>query len=122
RVLALARGPGVAWRFGVAGLRRQRLGTVIQVVALALGIMALLTLTLIRTGLLRNWQQGLPPGAPNRFIVNIQPDQVEALRAFVAANGIGTPDLYPMVRGRLVKINSRPVSEDEFAEDRARRL
>ncbi|HZM47216.1 MAG TPA: FtsX-like permease family protein [Burkholderiales bacterium] len=122
RALALARGPGVAWRFGLAGLRRQRLGTVIQVVALALGIMALLTLTLVRTGLLRNWQQNLPPGAPNRFIINIQRDQVEPLRAFFTENGIAAPDLYPMVRGRLAKINERRVAEEDYAEDRARRL
>jgi putative ABC transport system permease protein len=122
RALALARGPGVAWRFGVAGLRRQRLGTVIQVVALALGIMALLTLTLIRTGLVRNWQQSLPPGAPNRFVINIQPDQVEPMREFFAASGIAAPDLYPMVRGRLTGINERRVSEEDYADDRARRL
>ena len=122
RVFSFARGPGVTWRFGVAGLRRQRLGTVIQVVALALGIMALLTLTLIRTGLLRNWQQSLPPGAPNRFVINIQPEQVEPIRAFFAASGIVAPDLYPMVRGRLVMINERRVAEDDFTEDRARRL
>ena len=122
RALALARGPGVAWRFGVAGLRRQRLGTVIQVVALALGIMALLTLTLIRTGLVRDWQQNLPAGAPNRFIINIQPDQVEPLREFFAANGIAAPDLYPMVRGRLTRINERHVSGEDYADDRARRL
>ena len=122
RAAALLRGSGVAWRFGAAGLRRHRLGTVIQVVALALGMMALLTLTLVRTGLLRNWQQSLPPGAPNRFIINIQPDQVEPLRAFFAANGVAVPDLYPMVRGRLAVINGRQVSGESFAEDRARRL
>jgi putative ABC transport system permease protein len=122
RVLARARGSGVAWRFGVAGLRRQRLGTVVQVVALALGIMALLTLTLIRDGLLRNWQQSLPPGAPNRFVINIQPDQVEPVRAFFVAEGVAAPALYPMVRGRLTSLNARRVSEDDYAEDRARRL
>jgi putative ABC transport system permease protein len=121
RALALVRGPGVAWRFGVAGLRRQRLGTVMQVVALALGIMALLTLTLVRTGLLRNWQQSLPPDAPNRFVINIQPDQVEPIRAFFAARGTKPPELYPMVRGRLATINGRRVSEEDFAEERARR-
>jgi putative ABC transport system permease protein len=122
RALSLARGPGVAWRFGMAGLRRQRLGTVVQVVALALGIMALLTLTLIRSGLTRNWQQNLPPGAPNRFIINIQPEQVEPVREFLAAKGIAAPDIHPMVRGRLTRINERRVSADDYAEDRARRL
>jgi putative ABC transport system permease protein len=122
RAAALLRGSGVAWRFGAAGLQRHRLGTVIQVVALALGMMALLTLTLVRTGLLRNWQQSLPPGAPNRFVINIQPDQVEPLRAFFAANGVVVPDLHPMVRGRLAVINGRQVSGESFAEDRAQRL
>jgi putative ABC transport system permease protein len=122
RALTLTRSYGLAWRFGVASLRRQRLGTVIQVVALALGIMALLTLTLIRTGLLHAWQQSLPPGAPNRFIINIAPDQVESMRRFFVAHGIAAPELFPMVRGRLVRINDRSVSEDNYHEERARRL
>src|SRR5262249_352042 len=86
------------------------------------GIMALLTLTLIRTGLLRTWQQSLPPGAPNRFIINIQPDQVAPMRAFFLANGITAPELHPMVRGRLVATHERRGAEGSHTEDRARRL
>jgi putative ABC transport system permease protein len=122
RGLAVLRGRGGAWRFGVAGLRRQTLGTMMQVVALGLGIMALLTLTLIRTDLVRTWQQSLPPGVPNRFIVNVQPEQVEPIRRFFAERGIAALQLYPMVRGRLVRINERAVSADSYEEDRARRL
>ncbi|HKA42628.1 MAG TPA: FtsX-like permease family protein [Burkholderiales bacterium] len=122
RGLALLRRRGGAWRFGIAGLRRQTLGTMVQVVALGLGIMALLTLTLIRTDLLHTWQRSLPPEAPNRFIINVQPDQVEPIRQFFAANGIPSLQLYPMVRGRLIRINERAVSEDTYQDDRARRL
>ena len=122
RGLAVLRRRGGAWRFGVASLRRQTLGTVMQVVALGLGIMALLTLTLIRTDLLRTWERSLPPGAPNRFIVNVQPDQVDPIKRFFAANGVPSLQLYPMVRGRLVRINERSVSEDAYQDDRARRL
>jgi putative ABC transport system permease protein len=122
RGIALLRGQGGAWRFGIAGLRRRTLGTIVQVVALGLGIMALLTLTLIRSELLRTWHASLPPGAPNRFIINIQPDQVDAIKRFFAAHGVASLELYPMVRGRLVRINERAVSEDGYADDRARRL
>ncbi len=113
---------GVSWRFGVANLRRHALGNTIQVVALALGIMALLTLTLIRGDLLQSWQATLRPDAPNRFVINIQPDQVTSLRAFFAARGIAQPALFPMVRGRLVEINGRAVSSNDYVEDRAKRL
>jgi putative ABC transport system permease protein len=122
RGIALLGRRGGAWRFGLAGLRGRTLGTIVQVVALGLGIMAILTLTLIRSDLLRTWQASLPPGAPNRFIVNIQPDQVEALKRFFATHGISSLELYPMVRGRLVRINERNVSGDGYADERARRL
>jgi putative ABC transport system permease protein len=111
-----------AWRFGLASLQRRRFSTVTQVVALGVGILALVLLTLVRSDLLANWRQSLPPDAPNRFLVNIQPDQVEPLRAFFAQQGFAAPEMFPMVRGRLVAINGRPVSSLDYTEDRAKRL
>jgi putative ABC transport system permease protein len=84
--------------------------------------MALVLLTLVRSDLLANWRQSLPADAPNRFLVNIQPDQVEPLRAFFAEHGFAAPQMFPMVRGRLVAINGRPVSSLDYSEDRAKRL
>ena len=72
--------------------------------ALGLGIMAMLMLTLVRTELVVKWQQSMPPDMPNRFAINIQDDQLEAVRAHFAALGLKTPELYPMVRGRLTAI------------------
>lgn len=122
RALGVLRGRSAAWRFGVANLQRSRLGTILQVVALGLGIMALLTLTLIRTDLLRTWRESLPPGAPNRFVINIQPGQVEAVRRLFEARGLASPALFPMVRGRLVRINERSVSGDDYRDERDRHL
>jgi putative ABC transport system permease protein len=85
-------------------------------------MMALLTLTLIRGDLLHSWQATLRPDAPNRFIISIQPDQVQALGAFFAAHGIAQPEMYPMVRGRLTAINGRAVASNDYADDRAKRL
>lgn len=116
------RSTGVSWRFGIANLRRRRLSSVLQVAALGVGVMALLTLTIIRGELLQLWQDSLPPDAPNRFIVNIQKDQIPALEKFFTVKNIAMPELYPMVRGRLTQINQRPVSSADYSDDRARRL
>jgi putative ABC transport system permease protein len=113
---------GISWRFGIANLRRRPLGSVIQVVSLGLGMMALLTLTLVRNDLLETWQTSLPPQAPNRFIVNIQPEQLQPLGLFFARRGVTMPATHPMVRGRLTRINARGVSSADYADDRARRL
>jgi len=116
------RSAGVSWRFGIANLRRRRLASVLQVAALGVGVMALLTLTIIRGELLQLWQDSLPPDAPNRFIVNIQKEQIPALEKFFKAQNIAMPELHPMVRARLTKINERAVSSADYADDRARRL
>ncbi len=115
------RNGGISWRFGIANLRRRPLGTIVQVIALGLGLMALLTLTLIRNDLLHAWQTSLPPDAPNRFLVNIQDDQVAPLKMFFAERKVAEPLMHPMIRGRLVKVNERSVSAADYADERAKR-
>jgi len=115
------RNGGISWRFGIANLRRRPLGTIVQVIALGLGLMALLTLTLIRNDLLHAWQTSLPPDAPNRFLVNIQSDQVAPLQRFFAERKVAEPLMHPMIRGRLVKINERGVSAADYVDERAKR-
>lgn len=117
-----ARGRGFAWRFGVANLERRRLSTLTQVAALGLGLMALLLLTLTRSDLLHNWKTTLPADAPNRFLVNIQPEQRESLAAFFENERLPAPAVFPMVRGRLIAIDGKPVSSASYIDDRARRL
>jgi putative ABC transport system permease protein len=123
RLLGTVRSGGaVSWRYGIASLRRRAAATVWQVVALALGLTALLTLTLIRTDLVTAWQANLPADAPNRFLINIQPDQVGAVQGLLGSRlGYETP-IYPTVRGRLVAVNGAPVDPSSYEEDRARRL
>jgi putative ABC transport system permease protein len=114
---------GVAWRFGLANIARRGAGTTVQVAALGLGIMCLLVLTLVRTDLLASWQTSLPADAPNHFLINIQPAEVAGVQAFLTARDLGEIRLYPMVRGRLVAINDRPVTAQDYADrPRAQRL
>ena len=116
------RNAGFAWRFGFANLHRRPLSTVAQVVALGVGIMALVLLTLVRGDLLTSWKRTLPAEAPNRFLINVQPDQVGELKAFFVAKGLAEPVVFPMVRGRLVGINGSPVASADYADERTKRL
>ena len=110
------------WRFGMANLTRRSRGSVVQVVAFGMGMLALLLLGVVRVDLLADWQASLPPQAPNRFVINIQPDQVKPITAFFKDNAFAGTDLYPMVRGRLTAINGKPVLPENYQDDRARRL
>lgn len=111
-----------SWRFAVTALQRRPGASVVQIVALALGLMALLLLTVIRGDLVDAWRSSTPPDAPNRFMLNIQPDQKADIEARLAKNGIINPVLYPMIRGRLIQINDKPITGETYIEDRAKRL
>jgi putative ABC transport system permease protein len=121
---ALATATGAAslsWRYGLASLRRRARSNTVQIVALSLGLTAILLLTFTRQDLLDTWRAKTPPDAPNRFIVNIQPEQRELLAAFFTAHRLDAPRIEPMVRGRYVALNDQSVDTAAFQE-RERRL
>ena len=94
----------------------------VRLVAVGLGLTALLLLSVARGDLLTSWQKKSPPDAPNRFVINIQPPQVPAVRAFFENEGLSSVRLEPMVRARLMAINGRAVVPTDFVDERARRL
>ena len=96
--------------------------SVVQVCALGIGLLALMLLVLIRTDLITSWKAASPPDAPNRFVINIQPDQVEAFQQALRDGGVKQYDWFPMARGRLVAINGKPVRPQDYPDDRAQRL
>jgi len=120
------------WTFGASAPRWLVLATrqiaarpafaVLQVSALSVGLLALVLLVLLRTDLIASWRQATPQDAPNRFVINVQPEQAEAFRAHLAGAGVARYDWFPMIRGRLVAINDKPVKPDDYADDRAKRL
>lgn len=112
---------GLAIKHGFRSLRRRPGAVTVQVVCLALGFMALILLTVTRNELISAWQSSVPADAPNRFIINIQPDQRESVARTLADADLAN-ELLPMVRGRLSAINGKPVDAEQYEEDRARRL
>ena len=96
--------------------------TIVQVSSLAIGLLALVLLVLPRTDLIGSWRKATPPDAPNRFVINVMPEQADAFQQRLKAAGISQFDWYPMIRGRLVAINGNAVSSENYADERAQRL
>jgi putative ABC transport system permease protein len=119
---AVVRAFGPRLRYGLASLRRHARGNAVQVAALALGLTAVLLLSFTRNDLVDAWRRSAPPDAPNRFLVGVQPEQLAEVQKFFGEKGLAVPELYPMVRGRLVAVNGRQVSEADYEEERAKRL
>ncbi|MGQ2921757.1 MAG: ABC transporter permease [Hydrogenophaga sp.] len=95
---------------------------VVQISALAVGLLALVLLVLLRTDLISSWRNATPPDAPNRFVINVQPEQGDAFQQALKSAGVQRYDWNPMIRGRLVTVNGKAVVPEDFREDRAQRL
>ncbi|MFM8901068.1 MAG: ABC transporter permease [Burkholderiales bacterium] len=95
---------------------------VLQVSALSVGLLALMLLVLLRTDLISSWRQATPPDAPNRFVINIQPEQSEPFQQHLKNAGVQQFDWYPMIRGRLTAINGQTVTQNQYENPRAQRL
>lgn len=112
---------GLGYRQGLANLLRRRGSSAIQATALGVGLTAMLLLG--AAGELTDaWKASVPPDAPDRFVINIQPDQRDGVVALFAQQGLPVPRLEPMVRGRLVAVNGRAIGPESYPEERARRL
>ena len=95
---------------------------VVQVSALSVGLLALVLLVLLRTDLISSWRKATPVNTPDRFVINVQPDQTAAFQSALSQAGVSSYDWYPMIRARLVAINDKTVSPENFTDDRAKRL
>jgi putative ABC transport system permease protein len=103
RVVGMQAGSG--WRLALAGLQRRRRENVAQILIFGLAIMLLLILVLLRTALLDEWRAQVPEDAPNHFLMNVTPDQVDEVSAMLDEVSSSRGELYPMVRGRVVSVN-----------------
>lgn len=104
----------------LSGITRRPISTSVQIMAIGVGLMALLLLTVVRQDLLAAWERSVPADAPNYFLINVQPDQVADVRALLHDKQIEA-EFHPMIRGRLVGINDQEITAKRY-EDRAQRL
>jgi len=96
---------GSAWRLAFSSARRHRHQTVLQMLVFSVTLMALLSLTVLRTDLLDDWQAQLPEDVPNHFMMNIAADQVDGMQRYFRENDVRPRPFYPMVSAGLLTIN-----------------
>jgi putative ABC transport system permease protein len=109
-------GVGVAWRYGLANVARRGRDSAVQVVAFGLGLTVLLLLTIVRTDLLEGWRQTLDEDAPNHFMINIQPHELESVANIYRSAGVEPPEFVPMIRARMSTINDVSVKDREYPD------
>jgi putative ABC transport system permease protein len=110
--------PG-ALRFGLANLARRRTLSLLQAGALALSLTALALLGVIAPSLLERWRAELPPDTPNYFLINLQPEQRDAMDERLRALGATNLNVLPLAVGKLVAINGVAPKADDFDDRRA---
>ncbi|RLQ23023.1 FtsX-like permease family protein [Seongchinamella sediminis] len=108
---------GSIWRLALAGLQRRGAANALQVVIFAMAIMLLLVLVLVRTSLIDEWQTQLPADAPNHFMINIGPGELQSVEQMLREEGVPSEALYPMIRGRIMAVNDQPLPTREVVED-----
>jgi putative ABC transport system permease protein len=118
----LRRHTGLTLRIGLTYLIRRRHNTLTETVGFGLGIMAIILLVLVRTDLMDDWLVSLPDDAPNQFVINVQPDQIDDIKTFFAERQRPQPEFYPMIRARLTAINDKAVNAEDYQDPRTQRL
>ncbi|HET9114097.1 MAG TPA: FtsX-like permease family protein [Burkholderiales bacterium] len=109
------------WGQGLLNLRRRSGSSIILISAFTLAMLSLLLLSIVRGELLDDWHDTLPVNAPNRFVINIQPQQLPGLGVFFRQRGMNV-SFFPMIRGRLTAINGREVNSGDYADSQTRHL
>jgi putative ABC transport system permease protein len=105
-------------RLALANIHRPGALTPSLVLSLGLGITLLVTLSLIDSNLTRQLTQSLPERAPSFFFLDIPNQQADAFETFLKQQaGDARIERVPMMRGRLVTLGGRPVSEIKPSED-----
>ena len=115
----VAAGQSSAGRLALANLRRRLWPNSFQLITFSLAIFLTLLLYFLRAELIGQWQQQIPEGAPNHFLVNVSAEQRAKVTAFTEANNLQPEPFYPVVRGRLISINSEQLQQEATKEDRS---
>jgi len=105
-------------RLALANIHRPGALTPSLVLSLGLGITLLVTLSLIDSNLTKQLTQSLPERAPSFFFLDIPNQQADAFEGFLKDQAKDARiERVPMMRGRLVTLGGRPVSEVKAPED-----
>ena len=93
-------------------------------VAIGIGVMIIVTISLLERSLIRQIGASRPVNAPTFFFIDVQPDQKAAFEDLIRRRVPQVmPELTPLVRSRLHAVNGQPVpiNEEDEREQRGER-
>ena len=100
-----------SWRLVAGSIHRRSGFNTLLLAAFGGALMTMTTLYYTRTSLLEEWRLQIPEDAPNHYLVNITPLQVEPVKAFLESLQLPSLYFYPSVRARVTAINDTPIDE-----------
>lgn len=98
-------------RHGVAALARPGSTTFSAIVALGLGVLVVLGMSLVQRRLTEELSAELPREAPSAFLIDIQPKQWPGVEKLLHAHGATRLQSVPVIMARIAAIDGRPVEE-----------
>jgi putative ABC transport system permease protein len=100
-------------RHGLANLYRPGNQSAAVLAALGTGVMLILAVYLMQKDLLTDLRETASPKLPNVFLLDMQTNEVDGVKAFFAHQaGVSQQlDLMPVVQGRFVSINGQQVDQ-----------
>jgi putative ABC transport system permease protein len=100
-------------RHGLANLYRPGNQSAAVLAALGTGVMLILAVYLMQAALLRDLRETASPKLPNVFLVDVTADEIAGVKSFFQHQpGVSQAlDLMPVVQGRFITLNGKPVEE-----------
>lgn len=124
-VMPLASAPWFALRHAVLSLRRPGNQTRVILLAVGLGSFFVLGVRALQSNLVAEVSINVDRSGADMFLVDVQQDQVEGVRALIEERrdpDAGTPRLVPVLRARVTGVQERDASFDDVAGARGRGL
>ena len=122
-VRPLARTRNFALRHAVLSLQRPGNQTRVILLAVGLGAFFVLGVRAVQGNLLDEFSVDLEQGGPDMFLIDIQQDQAEPVRAFLTARipaGAAPPRVIPVLRARVTGVRGAEVNLDDVRAVRER--
>ncbi len=110
---------GKSMHLAFANLKRRANENSVQLVSFTLAIQLLLLITVMKSSILSEWQQQMPEGTPNHYLINITNEEVPKIADFAAENDIQTQGFFQVFRGRLSAINGEATVKVDKKSDKA---
>lgn len=96
-------------RQAITSMTRKGNSTQSVLVTLSSALALLFSIFLVEQNLHNSYIESYPEDAPDVFCIDIQPDQRDGFLSFFT----NPPDIFPIIRARLVAINDNPINREE---------